>query len=205
MGSDIIPYQIIMNKILFTLVLLLVAMPVRLVRAANVPDFPTCSNPQGVLQVSFDAGIHGIVGNPGEFTGSDKVYSVNDAQEVQCFCSTDGNGIQTNWWKVSSLSQEEIQTLKNLGWVFVPNGADWGLDQGTYMAQNTNYSCGGTGGGGSTTTTSTGSTTSSAASTSADPSVLGLAATGDTWMVGLLAILSGTSFILGVASRRLNN
>lgn len=196
-----------MNKILFTIVLLLVVWPVRIVRALDVPSFPTCSNPQGTLQVSYNSGTHGIVGNPGEFTGSDKVYSVNESQELQCFCSTDGNGIQTNWWKVSSLSQDQLQTLKNLGWVFVPNGADWGLDQGPYMAQNTNYSCNENGtGGGNTTTSSGGSTSTAGASTSSDPapSVLGLAATGDTWMVGLLAALSGTSFVLGVISRRVS-
>ncbi len=193
-----------LQRIITLSVLLAFLASANIVRAVEVPNFPTCSNPQGVLKVSYDTGTHGIVGNPGEFSGSDKMYTIDDTKGVQCFCSTQGSGIQTNWWKVSSLTQEEIQTLKNLNWVFVPNGADWGLDQGPYMAQNTNYSCGATGSGGNSTTSSGGSTTSTASSTSnPSPSVLGLATTGDTWMVALLAALSGTSFALGVISRRI--
>jgi hypothetical protein len=194
-----------LQKIITLSVFLAFLASAQVVRAVEVPNFPTCSNPQGVLKVSYDSGTHGIVGNPGEFKGSDKMYTINDTQGVQCFCSTEGTGIQTNWWKIGSLTQDQIQTLKNLGWVFVPNGAGWGLDQGPYMAQNTNYSCGSTGTGGNTTS-SGGSTTSTASATSSNPtpSVLGLATTGDTWMVGLLAVLSGTSFALGLLSRRVS-
>jgi len=180
----------------------------KLVRAFEVPNFPTCSNPQGVLKVSFDSGVHGIVGNPGEFQGADHVYTIDDARTVQCFCSSDGTGIQTNWWKVSSLTQDEIQTLKNLGWIFIPTGSVWGLVDAPYMAQNITYSCNSgnsnnDGGNSSSSSNSGGSVSSSAASTSSSSgSVLGLAYTGGTWMVGLLAFLSGLSFVLGFLSRK---
>jgi LPXTG-motif cell wall-anchored protein len=61
---------------------------------------------------------------------------------MQCFCSKNGDGIQTNWWKVSSLSFEEVEYLKALGWVYIPNGSVWGLQEAPYMAYNTEYDCG---------------------------------------------------------------
>jgi hypothetical protein len=184
--------------------------PAKLVWALDVPTFPTCSNPQGVLKVSFNSGVHGIVGNPGEFQGADHVYTVDDARTVQCFCSSDGTGIQTNWWKVSSLSQDEIQTLKNLGWVFIPTGSVWGLQDAPYMAQNVTYSCNSnsttSNGGSSSSSSNSGSVLSSSASTSSSTgSVLGLAYTGGAWMVGLLALLSGISVALGFVSRRIKS
>ncbi len=113
--------------------------------AYTIPVFPTCSNPNGTLKVSYNDGIHGIVGSSAIYTGSDKVYSLDNGNALQCFCASDNQGVQTNWWKVSSLTQEEIQTLKNLGWYFIPDGAAWGLMEGPYMAQNITYTCGSNG------------------------------------------------------------
>lgn len=115
------------------------------VMAATPPAFPTCSNPSGTLVVSYVDGQHGIVGSSANYVGADKVYSLGENNYMQCFCASDNSGIQTNWWKTSSLTEEQIQTLKNLGWYFVPNGAAWGLSEGSYMAKNTNFSCGGGG------------------------------------------------------------
>ncbi|OGM19105.1 hypothetical protein A2686_00915 [Candidatus Woesebacteria bacterium RIFCSPHIGHO2_01_FULL_38_10] len=111
------------------------------VDAQTVPSFPACSNPQGSLIVSYNNGTHGIVGDTKIYSGSDSVYSVTDTTLIQCFCAEDGSGIQTNWWKISSLSQEEIDTLNNLGWVFVPSGMPWGLVDEPYMAKNSEYAC----------------------------------------------------------------
>lgn len=111
------------------------------VSAYSIPNFPACSNPNGTLMVSYNDGTHGIVGSTAVYQGSDKVYSLENGNALQCFCASDNSGIQTNWWKVSSLDQEEIQTLKNLGWYFIPDGSVWGLQPGMYMAQNTSYSC----------------------------------------------------------------
>ena len=111
--------------------------------AQTTPDFPSCSNPQSTLVISYNDGTHGIVGDTATYTGSDAVYQLDENNYSQCFCSNDGTGIQTNWWKVGSLDQDQIDTLKKLGWVYVPDGSAWGLAQGAYMAKNSSYSCGG--------------------------------------------------------------
>lgn len=150
--------------------------------AITTPDFPTCTNPEGSLRVQYNEGTHGVVGKSSEFRGKDSVYTVNDSQVLQCLCTDDGQGIQTNWWKISSLTDSQVQTLKNLGWYLVPNGASWGLDSAQYMAKNSNYSCkDGVGGG----------------------DVLGLASTGNSAFIfgvfisGLVLLLSGLFFAFG--------
>jgi len=134
----------------FSLALLLVSGSE--VLGVNTPNFPTCSNPSGTLIVNYDNGTHGIPGSSESYVGSDKVYSLGEGNHTQCFCSVAGSGIQTNWWKISSLDQEQIQTLKNLGWHFIPDGSAWGLQEGAYMAYNSAYACGGS----STSTTPAG-------------------------------------------------
>jgi len=115
--------------------------------AVTTPTFPECANPQGTLLVSYADGTHGIPGSPTSYTGSDAVYRLSDTSLSQCFCSVAGEGIQTNWWKVSSLTESEIAVLKSEGWTSIPDGSVWGLDPGQYMALNSNYACGGIGGG----------------------------------------------------------
>lgn len=110
------------------------------VNAEVVPVFPSCSNPQGTLKVSYASGTHYIVGGSG-VSGSDAVYYTTDNALIQCFCADNGNGIQTNWWKISSLSQDQIDQLVKLGWYYIPSGANWGLEDSPYMAINGNYSC----------------------------------------------------------------
>ncbi len=130
------------------LVLLSVAALVSPALAVDVPGFPVCPSSSGTLISSYDSGIHGIVGDMSEHSGSDQVFQINADQLQQCFCSIQGQGIQTNWWKVSELTEQQLQTLQNLGWYFVPNGALWGLQDSPYVAQNSSFSCGGSGGGG---------------------------------------------------------
>ena len=160
------------------------------------PDFPACSNPQGTLKVKYDSGVHGIPGDPNAYSGSDAVYIVDVDRIQQCFCSDVGNGIQTNWWRIGSLTQEEIDTLKNLGWHFIPDGSTWGLNPEPYMAFNSAYGCGGT----RTSTSSLGSSGSSgtvlAAAASTQGSILGLAATGDALTPYGLVLLGLTSILL---------
>ena len=135
--------------------------------AVNTPDFPVCSAPLGTLKVQYNEGTHGVVGNSSEFKGKDTVYTINEGQTLQCLCTSDGQGIQTNWWKISSLNDSEIQVLKNSGWYYVPNGSLWGLDNAPYMAKNNEYECrGGSVGGGSVLGAS-------------NQDILGLATTGD--------------------------
>lgn len=158
--------------------------------AQTVPSFPSCINPQGSLKVSYSEGTHGIVGRSESYTGSDAVYRLNEDTLTQCFCADDGSGIQTNWWKASSLSENEIQTLRNQGWYYVPNGGLWGLSADPYLAQNSSYTCrGGIGGG------------DILGSELDIGSILGLAATGN---IGTLYILAGvaiTSLIISFALR----
>jgi len=131
--------------------------PVAAISSAEVPNFPSCLSPQGNLKVSYDSGIHGIVGQSGEFSGTDQVYTVSDTTLIQCFCASSGAGIQTDWWKMNSLSQDQIDQLVKLDWVYIPDGSAWGLESTAYLAKNSNYNClpattsgGGGVGGGST-------------------------------------------------------
>lgn len=152
--------------------------------AVTTPDFPACSNPTDILKVEHNEGTHGVAGSTAEYKGKDSVYNVNDTQVLQCLCTEDGEGIQTNWWKISSLNDSEIQTLKNRGWYYVPNGALWGLDSAPYMAYNSRYACKGGVGGGEVLGSST-------------KDILGLAATGNKAMFySLFGISIGLIFLL---------
>lgn len=105
------------------------------------PNFPSCRTPQGELKVYYPEGVHGIPGNSSVFTGKDWVYILSEDTLTQCFCALDSSGIQTNWWKVSSLTIDEIDMLTSEGWIYVADGSLWGLDRAPYMAKNINYSC----------------------------------------------------------------
>lgn len=164
-------------------------------QALDTPNFPTCQNPQGAIKAQYNEGNHGIVGDSATYTGKDTVYQINADTFLQCFCSPNGQGIQTNWWKVSSLNQEEIQILKNSGWIYIPNGSLWGLENAPYLTKNFNFSCsnnnntennlqGGTGGG-------------SILGVSATGDVLGLASTGNNTTVYLTGLLSVLLLLVG--------
>lgn len=168
--------------------------------AVTIPSFPACANPQGSLKVSYSEGVHGIVGSGATYTGKDTVYTLSDDTVTQCFCGADGNGIQTNWWKASSLSESEINILKADGWHYVPTGSVWGLAVDPYVAKNVSYNC--------LQNTSTTSTSNSSTSDNgvgggevlgeSSGEVLGLAATGDSILVYLSFILGLILTYLGV-------
>jgi hypothetical protein len=133
-------------------------------KASEIPNFPSCTMPQGELVVSYDSGIHGIPGDSSIHSGSDKVFRINDTTLIQCFCATNSQGIQTNWWKKNSLTEDEIDTLEKLGWIYIPNGSLWGLENTSYFASNSFYSCGpsgSSGGGSSSSSSSSGGSNSS--------------------------------------------
>ena len=175
----------------FTLLAFQLALIPGIAFAVNDPVFPACANPQGTLIASYNNGVHGIPGDTGTYNGSDKVYSVTGDTLIQCFCAVNGNGIQTNWWKVSSLSQDQIDVLKSEGWTFVPNGIAWGLEDSAYMIKNAGYSCGGTGNGGS-------NSNSSSDSNSSTGQVLGLAFTGNIIFVFAFLGFGISSLLLGL-------
>lgn len=177
--------------------------------AVSMPDFPSCNAPQGEIVASYESGIHGIVGDPKTFTGSDTVYKISPVVHTQCFCADNGTGIQTNWWNASSLSEENITLLKSQGWYYVPNGNLWGLTADPYVAQNIYYNCkpgspgigGGGNSGGSSDSAIGGGEILSSAIEKGD--VLGLAATGDIWLV--YAVFGISFLLLGVGSRLLKH
>ena len=190
-----------MRKLVALVSILIFISSVESVIAADIPDFPACLNPSGTVIASYDEGVHGIVGDWVEHKGSDKVYRINNDTLIQCFCEDNGNGIQTNWWRVSSLSQNDIDTLVKQGWNFVPSGFVWGLTSDPYVAKNFSYDCNG---GENNNRTGGGNVLSSSTSSTSAGSVLGLAATGDNAKIyGLLSL--GVSLIsLGLLLRKKN-
>ncbi len=159
------------------------------VKAAQIQpsDFPVCANPKGSVKSQYASGTHGIPGSTATYQGSDKVYQVSKDKLTQCFCAVDGSGIQTNWLKASGLSDEEINQYKDAGWIFVPNGANWGLEEGPYLSYNSTYSCAGS---------ATGGTGGSVLGASTN-AVLGFASTGNIKIllavtgIGLLSLFFG--------------
>jgi hypothetical protein len=185
-------------KYVFSLLLSLCLMllSLRPVFAYSVPAFPNCPNPGGTLKVEYSTGSHAIPGDSTLHDGSDKVYNISSDTLVQCFCAPDGKGVQTNWWKISSLTESELQQLKNLGWYYIINGQAWGLSADPYMAKNAEFSCSSSSNSGSSSDSGTGGQIlSSAASTTGQ--VLGLSATGNIVVLfaylgfGLLFLISG--------------
>ncbi len=151
---------------------------------AVLPDFGSCLNPQGDVIASYENGKHGIVGKTKEVIGSDSVYKSSSNGVTQCFCPINGDGIQTNWYKVSNVSPKDINVLKSQGWTYIVNGSSWGLEDAPYLAKNSKFACKG-----SSTTYNT-------------ENVLGLASTGDGETIYAL-ILSGAAFLIsGIILRR---
>jgi len=138
-----------MKQIAFVLIVLisLLAAPRVVSAVGNPPNFPSCSNPTASLKVSYENGQHAIIGETGLRSGKDQVYWVEGSVAIQCFCPENGDGVQTNWWNVPGITQNEIDSYKAQGWYFVPTGASWGLADDPYLAKNVNYSCKGENGG----------------------------------------------------------
>lgn len=111
--------------------------------AVTPPDFPACSSQIGAPKIaSYTNGVHGIPGDTKTYTGSDTVYAIDGTNKVlQCFCAENGIGIQTTWWKASSLSDAEIKVLVSQGWNHIVNGSAWGLANEPYIAKNSEYAC----------------------------------------------------------------
>ncbi len=145
------------------------------------PDFPFCFNPQGTVVASYSSGTHGIPGDGNVYEGSDTVYAFNDKQLIQCFCPPTGTGIQTNWWKFSELSQDQVNNMVAAGWVYIPDGSAWGLDNAPYLAKNYRFECvfGGKGGGGGESQVTTSSSGGGQVLGIGGGEVLGLASTGN--------------------------
>lgn len=179
--------------------------------AVSTPDFPACANPQGTQIDNYSSGSHGIVGESEEKSGSDAVYSLSDRALIQCFCATNGDGIQTNWFKADDLSENDIKILKNEGWIYIPDGSAWGLENVAYLAKNSSYSCGGEVGGASDDNSSNNSNNNNSssnnnnsggsvlsASTTSSGDILGLANTGNLQAIIVLFVAGLSSLSLGL-------
>jgi hypothetical protein len=130
------------------------------VRAVNDPPLFSCTAPVGTITSQYNSGIHGIAGSTATYEGSDVVYKIDENYVLQCFCpSTGSTGIQSNWWKVDTLSDTDRENFIRRGWIFIPDGSRWGLQASPYLVRNAEYSCAGVGGGGSSS--SNGSSSSS--------------------------------------------
>lgn len=132
--------------------------------AAALPNFFTCLNPQGDLKITTN-GTHGVPGTQQSYDGTDQIYTqtgqdtFSSSTVVQCLCPTNGQGVQTNWWNASNLTDSEINVLEAQGWIYIPDGSAWGLNPTPYLAQNTHYACTSGANGSSGTNESTNSTT----------------------------------------------
>lgn len=195
---------------IFMIVLTLYLGLVRTSFAYEVPQFTSCVNPSGQLKVNYDSGNHGIAGETGNYEGKDSVYTLSGDALTQCFCSINGSGIQTNWWKVSSLNEQEVTALKSQGWVYVPNGALWGLEEAPYLALNSNYNCQGrsTGSGGGCCSPTTdipgpgGSGGSLAGISAGIGQVLGLASTGNLKFLYGVILVSLMSLLVSLVLKK---
>jgi hypothetical protein len=125
----------------FLLIVILLSAFARPAFAVTTPTFPVCANPQGEIKVTYTDGVHGVPGDTTTYSGQDTVYTLSDTTLTQCLCTVNGGGIQTNWWKVSSLTRSEKNILINQGWILIPDGSAWGLQAAPYLAQNTSFSC----------------------------------------------------------------
>ena len=176
--------------------------------AYSLPTFPTCLNPQGSIQAS-NTGTHGVPGDYATYKGIDTVYKLSAETYMQCLCPENGNGVQTNWWKVSGLTTTEIEELKQKGYVYVPNGIVWGLDEAPYVANNVPYSCLAKGGGSSSSSNSSSSSSSTTNNTTNNVTnnitqVIGLANTGNIKSIYFYTVSGLFLIALGIYSLRAN-
>ena len=176
--------------------------------AYEIPNFTSCVNPQGEIKANYETGTHGIAGKIGSFEGKDAVYKISENALTQCFCAVDGSGIQTNWWKIPSLTASEIKTLEAQGWIYISNGALWGLEDAQYLAKNSDFSCkpstGNGNSGGNNSTNGSGNSSGSVSSSSSGGmgEVLGLASTGNSVFLLGVALISGLSLLTGLIFKK---
>jgi hypothetical protein len=151
-------------------------------------EFPSCLNPQVTASQVNIGTSHGVVGKNTPYSGTDSIYQLNNDNVLQCLCTNNGTGIQTNWLRVGVLSQNDINDLIGQGWVYIDNGELWGLKSGPYLAKNIEYTCHST----------SGSSNGTSAGVTLQQGVLGLAGTGNLTaiygliMMGLILFFVGT-------------
>lgn len=122
-----------MKKLIVLVIGLLVYFPAQAQEVeVTIPDFPNCVEmTEDGDKAHYETGLHEIAGE-GLFEGADDVYSLSDGNALQCFCPTDGKGIQTLWFKTNA---------KIDGWFPIENGVHWNLEDHAYLALNSEYDC----------------------------------------------------------------
>ncbi|MEK7571576.1 MAG: hypothetical protein AAB553_04845 [Patescibacteria group bacterium] len=131
-----------MNKqLLATTLTTVVFLSAATAASASEPNFGSCLNPQwSVDQVNNSSNAqHGVI-NIGTFAGIDTIYK-SGANVLQCLCTPEGKGYQTNWMNVKDLSETDIKVYQNQGWIYLTTGASYGLEDSAYLAKNSEYSC----------------------------------------------------------------
>lgn len=156
--------------VLLAITVLLVSLLSPAAYALEFPNFPSCVNPSGSLKIKYDNGQHAIVGRSSLYSGKDEVYWLGDGNALQCFCPSEGTGVQTNWMKALNVSDSDRAILASNGWHYIAKGLDWGLDAAPYFAKNFDYQC---------NSSSSGSDNSSGIGGGGTSAVLGLAQTGN--------------------------
>ncbi len=191
-------------RLFFSLILLANIFAGQVNAAINPPDFPSCVNPQGTIKASYGDGTHGVVGVVTSYSGTDSVYSVSENVVVQCLCTDQGEGIQTNWWKSPQMSSDEIENFKTQGWIFVPDGSVWGLDPAEYLAKNMNYSCRSNGGSSSSSSNSNNTSSNAVGGVASIGQILALATTGNIKVIYSLALTGLLSLMVGFLLNKRN-
>lgn len=165
--------------------------------AVSTPDFGSCLNPQVAASQINNGKDHGIIGSNTPYSGTDSIYSLQNGNVLQCLCTVEGSGIQTNWIKAVNFSEQEINFYTSQGWTYVPTGALWGLEDVPYLAKNNNYSCKG-----SEQSSSSSSNGVQASIAAAQASVLGLATTGNAFAIYAFIFLGLISLFAGILLNR---
>ena len=196
--------MVIKSRIFATIISLFVFLTISSVNVfaeVNSPNFPSCVNPQGSIKANYPSGTHGVPGVVTLYKGLDIVYSVSENVVVQCLCPENGDGVQTNWWKIPQLTADEIENFKTQGWIFVPEGSAWGLDPAAYLAKNSNFACRSTGGSSSSSGSSNNNSIGGASSLG---DILALAATGNIKTIYALIFTGFISLLIGYLLNRRN-
>ncbi|HSA83531.1 MAG TPA: hypothetical protein VLF20_01440 [Patescibacteria group bacterium] len=93
------------------------------VSAIVFPDFGSCLNPRIAASQVNSGTNHGVVGSSTAYSGTDSIYRLSDGNVLQCLCQDNGDGIQTIWFRASSMTQEDSAYLLANGWIYVPTGS----------------------------------------------------------------------------------
>lgn len=196
-----------MKNLLIAIIFSFIVFAILGANSASAESVTSCLNPTGTTKVSYPGGEHTIAGETTPRTGSDTVYTLDADNLMQCFCAENGDGVQTDWIRISGMSDEDIKVKKSQGYIYVPNGTAWGLDDAPYLAKNTDFACKSKDSGSSNNNSSSSSSNNNSSSSNNNSSspvgqVLALASTGNMLFIVLVFVAAVASYTLGMFLRR---